>query len=45
MKKILKNAISRKSKGFEQSNLDARFAHLECTLTATHYRVEKLKFG
>ena len=44
-KKIIKNAISRKPKRFEQSYLDARFATPEFTLTAPHYRVEKLKFG
>ena len=43
--KIIKNAISRKPKRFEQSNLDSRFATPKCTLTAPHYRVEKLKFG
>ena len=43
--KIIKNATSRKPKGFEQSYLDARFATPECTLTVPHDRVEKLKFG
>ena len=43
--KIIKNAISRKPKGLEQSYLDSRFATSECNLTASHDRVEKLKFG
>ena len=44
MKKDLKNAISRAIKGFEQSYHDSRFATPDCTLTAPHNRVEKLKF-
>ena len=43
-KKIIKNAISRKPKEFEQSYHDSRFATPDCTLTAPHNRVEKLKF-
>ena len=43
--KIIKNAISRKPTRFEQSYLDSRFATPECTLAATHYKVEKIKFG
>ena len=34
MKNIIKNAISQKSNGFEQSNYDAIFATPEYTLTA-----------
>ena len=44
-KKIIKNAISRKPKRFEQSYLDSKIATPECTLAATHYKVEKIKFG
>ena len=44
-KKIIKNAISRKAKNFEQSYLDARFATPASTLTATHISVEIFKFG
>ena len=40
-----KNANSRKPKEFEQSYLDSRFVTPGCTLTATHYKVEKFKFG
>ena len=44
-KKNTKNAISRKPKEFEQSQLNARFATPEYSLTASHYRIEKFKFG
>ena len=37
--------MSRKPEGFEQSFLDTTFVTPECTLTATHYKVDKLKFG
>ena len=41
----MKNAISREPEGFEQSNFDASFANLECTLTAIHYKIENFKLG
>ena len=43
-KKKTKKVISRKLKGFEQSNLQARSAILESTLIATNYRVWNFKF-
>ena len=39
-KKNHKNTFSREPKGFEQSNLDSRFATPGCILTAPHDRVE-----
>ena len=44
-KEKITNAISPKPKEFEQSHLDARFSTSDFTLTAPHYRVDKLMFA
>ena len=42
--KIIKNVISRKLQGFEQSHLAAKFATPESTLTESHYRDGNFNF-
>ena len=42
--KITKNVISRKLQRIEQSNLEARFAILDSTLTVPNYRVGNFRF-
>ena len=39
----MRNAVSRKQKGFEQSNLDPRFETSERTLTALRNRAKNFK--
>ena len=42
--KIIKNVISRKIQGFEQSYWETKFATPESTLTKPHYRDDNFKF-